>query len=195
LAPGGGGQHYGVIPDLYAMGKAMGNGIPISAIGGSRDIMQVFDEIFFSFTFGGDTLGIAASLKTIDILENNSGYQRLFESGNRLQNGLNTILKSHNLLGEIECKGLPHHTVVQINGGDEQENLIKKSFIQQESLKRGLLFLGIHFTSLSHTNEIIDETLDIYKEVFQEYSKAKSEGNLLNRLVGEPIKPVFRARV
>ena len=54
---GGAQALYGVIPDLGCFGKAMGNGYPIAAVVGRRDVMKVMDDIFFSFTFGGDVLG------------------------------------------------------------------------------------------------------------------------------------------
>ena len=61
-AVAGGQEIFGVTPDLSAFGKAYGNGYPIAAVVGRRDVMAVFDEIFFSFTFGGDTVGLAAAI-------------------------------------------------------------------------------------------------------------------------------------
>ena len=52
LAMGGAQEHFGVVPDLACFGKAMGNGFPISTVVGRRDIMELFDEVFFSSTFG-----------------------------------------------------------------------------------------------------------------------------------------------
>ncbi len=60
---------YGVTPDVSCFGKAMANGMPISAIVGKRKIMKNFDKIFFSTTFGGETLSIVAALETIKYLE------------------------------------------------------------------------------------------------------------------------------
>src|SRR5439155_20228325 len=48
LAPGGARERYGVIPDFSCYGKALGNGMPISAVAGSWDVMRVFEDIFFS---------------------------------------------------------------------------------------------------------------------------------------------------
>ena len=56
VALGGAQEYYGVTPDMTCCGKAMGNGYPASAVVGRRDVMEWFDEIFFSFTFGGDAL-------------------------------------------------------------------------------------------------------------------------------------------
>ena len=65
-----GAQHYyKVTPDISCFGKAMANGMPISAVVGKKKFMKLFDKIFFSTTFGGETLSIVAALKTIQILK------------------------------------------------------------------------------------------------------------------------------
>jgi glutamate-1-semialdehyde aminotransferase len=195
LAPGGGGQHFGVTADLMAFGKAMANGAPISVIGGRRDVMKVFDEIFFSTTFGGDTIGIAAALATVALMERHDGYRHLWHQGQRLQEGLQKLIVKYRLEQHIKCRGLPHHTVVDFSGADQSETLLKKSLFQQECLKRGVLFLGIHFTSLSHTDEVIDETLRAYDESLGVFADVAATGRYQSHLVAEPVKPVFRSRV
>ena len=70
----------------------------------------------------------------------------------------------------------------------------KKSLLQQECLKRGLLFLGIHFTTLAHTEKVIEETLNIYGESLSVLKKAVDKGDIFSKLQGEPVSPVFRAR-
>ena len=60
LANGGAQEYYGVVPDLACLGKAMGNGMPISAVVGRSEVMMKCEEVFFSGTFGGETLSLAA---------------------------------------------------------------------------------------------------------------------------------------
>lgn len=68
--PGGTAQKYfGVTPDLTALGKCLGNGMPLSAVCGRADLMRLLDEgVFFSTTFGGETLSLAAGIATMDRL-------------------------------------------------------------------------------------------------------------------------------
>jgi glutamate-1-semialdehyde 2,1-aminomutase len=66
---GGAQKKFGVTPDLACFGKAMGNGLPISCVVGSADVMKVFEDIFFSFTFGGEVASMAAAMKVLDVLE------------------------------------------------------------------------------------------------------------------------------
>ena len=65
---GGAQSLFGVVPDLAAFGKALGNGMPISAVVGRADIMREMEEVFFSGTFGGEALSLAASLPLADAL-------------------------------------------------------------------------------------------------------------------------------
>ena len=60
VAIGGAQQLSGVIPDLACFGKAMANGFPLSAIVGRADVMRWFEKVFFSFTFGGEAVSLAA---------------------------------------------------------------------------------------------------------------------------------------
>ncbi len=76
--------HYGVTPDLACFGKAMGNGMPISALVGRAEIMRKIEDIFFSTTFGGEVLSIAAALATIDKLQRENVIARLWRRGEQV---------------------------------------------------------------------------------------------------------------
>ena len=61
FANGGAQEFFGVTPDLTALGKGIANGYPLSAVAGRGDVMKLMEEIFFSFTMGGETLSLAAA--------------------------------------------------------------------------------------------------------------------------------------
>ncbi|MDC4226424.1 MAG: aminotransferase class III-fold pyridoxal phosphate-dependent enzyme [Candidatus Manganitrophus sp.] len=82
---GGAQAYFDVTPDLACFGKAMANGMPVSAIVGKRDIMKLFDEIFFSFTFGGETLSIAAAIATIQYILENKVTPFLWKQGGAVE--------------------------------------------------------------------------------------------------------------
>src|SRR5207245_931774 len=81
----GGAQNlFGVTPDLATFGKAMANGMPLSAIVGRKDIMAKFeppDNIFYSGTMFGETLSIAAGIATIAKLEREQVIPKLWRAG------------------------------------------------------------------------------------------------------------------
>ena len=73
FANGGAQELFGVTPDLATFGKGVANGYPLSAVRGRADVMQLMEEIFFSFTFGGETLSLAAALATMTKLQSRTG--------------------------------------------------------------------------------------------------------------------------
>jgi glutamate-1-semialdehyde 2,1-aminomutase len=77
----------GVTPDLTALGKAMSNGFPISALVGRREVMEVLTPIgdaYYSGTFMGQSLLVEAALATIEVLSDGSIHDRLFNLGEML---------------------------------------------------------------------------------------------------------------
>src|SRR3954471_15642653 len=83
----------GVTPDLTTMGKAMGNGWPVSALGGKAELMDLFSTTpgqpaFFAGTFNGHPATTAAALATIDKLQNEPVHEHVFRLGERARTGL-----------------------------------------------------------------------------------------------------------
>jgi len=79
---GGAQKMFGVIPDLAAFGKAMGNGYPISTLVGKEEYMDVLvEKVFLSSTFFPNSLAQIASLKTIEILERDNVLNNIKEKG------------------------------------------------------------------------------------------------------------------
>src|SRR5208283_3390964 len=102
---GGAQKKFDVTPDLACFGKAMGNGFPISCVVGRSDVMKVFEEIFFSFTFAGEVASMAAAMKVLDILETQEGLLRMDKNGRVLQEGLNALAMESGLQDRIQCIG------------------------------------------------------------------------------------------
>ena len=65
FANGGAQELFGVTPDLTTLGKGIANGFPLSAVCGRRDVMMEMEEVFFSFTMGGEAMSLAAAKATI----------------------------------------------------------------------------------------------------------------------------------
>jgi glutamate-1-semialdehyde 2,1-aminomutase len=86
----------GVTPDLTAMGKAMGNGWPVSALGGKAELMDLFSTTpgrpaFFAGTFNGHPPTSAAALATIQKLEREPVHEHVFALGERTRRGLREL--------------------------------------------------------------------------------------------------------
>ena len=192
LALGGAQEYFSVSPDLACFGKAMGNGYPIAAVVGKREVMELFDEVFFSFTFGGDTLSLAATAVTIAEMRDKNVIGHLWEQGQRLKDGFNVLAREYEVDRYTECVGLPPRTVIAFKDHTGDESLELKSLFQQECLKRGVLFSGGQNICYSHSGPDIEHTLRVYRTALDILSQAVREGDALDRLEGEPVQPVFR---
>lgn len=192
LSLGGAQEYFGVTPDLACVGKAMGNGFPISAVVGRRGIMELFEEIFFSFTFGGEIASIAAAIETINVLKSRDVISFLWEQGRRIKDGYNVLTREYGLEKYTRCAGLSPRSVISFKDGKGSEDLLLKSLFQQECIKRGILFTGAHNICFSHSNPDIDYTLRVYNTVLAIIRDALKKNKVRALLKGEAVRPVFR---
>jgi len=189
---GGAQQYFGVIPDLACFGKAMGNGFPISAIVGRKTVMKLFEDVFYSFTFGGEIISIAAAIATINELKNSNVIPYLWRQGKMIKDGYNSLVESYSLKKYTQCLGYPPRTIVTFKNKKNEEDLVLKSLFQQECIKRGILFTGSHNICYSHSKKDIDYTLKVYKEVLKITRNAIDGNNVGKSLEGGLLKPIFR---
>jgi glutamate-1-semialdehyde-2,1-aminomutase len=190
LAPGGAQERYGVRADIACFGKALGNGMPISAIAGRADVMDRLDEVFFSGTHGGETLSLAAARATLEQLTQPGVYDSLFASGERLRAGIQRAIDSTGVGDRVRIAGEAPRTVVTV-AEPATGPLWAKSVVQQELIVRGVLFNGSNFICLAHTDEDLDATVAAYEAAFVRLDEGWPDG-LAQLLDGEPLQPAFR---
>lgn len=194
LGLGGAQKRLGVIPDLACFGKAMGNGFPIACVVGRADIMKIFEEIFFSFTFGGEVASFAACLKVLDILEQTDALSRMEANGRRLQDGFNALAAQAGLAARFQCIGYPVWSLIKFRDADGKDSFLERSLWQQEVVKRGVLQLVTHNLSAAHDAAAIEQTLEAYAAVFRTLEAWLADANPARFLQGPMIQPVFRVR-
>jgi glutamate-1-semialdehyde 2,1-aminomutase/spore coat polysaccharide biosynthesis protein SpsF len=192
LARGGAQEHFGVIPDLACFGKAMANGFPISAVVGPREIMKLFEETFFSFTFGGEALSLAAAQATMKEIAEKDVIEHLWEQGRILLDGVNVLAREFGVERFVRCAGLSPRTVVSFFDESGRESLLIKSLFQQECLKRGVLFSGGQNLCFSHSAEDVEYTLRVYRTAMEFLADAIRQDRVGEKLEGTPVQPVFR---
>jgi len=164
---------HGVTPDLSTFGKAMANGMPISALVGKREYMSRMPEISYSGTFFGETLSIAAAIATIDKLhkENIPGYLKLM--GGMLRVGIDALLEKHGV-DSISLYG-PQ----ELNRIKFADKAIQSLFIQ-EMAKNGVLIIGSHNTCYAHKKPELDRILSAWDATLQTISTGgKLEGEII----------------
>jgi len=176
-----GGLHmlYGVEPDVVVLGKALGNGYPISAIIGRKEVMEAAQTTFISSTAWTERIGFAAALEVINQFEKNSVASHLIEIGQYLTTHLKKIFVSQGLRIDIVGLASAPHLVIK-----EAEPLLIKTIFTQEMRKRGFLASTLSYISFAHTKEIIDEYLQNTDEVSDFIITALKSGNLFKMLEG-----------
>lgn len=190
MALGGAQEYYGVTPDLACYGKAMANGMPLAALVGKRGYMQQLEDVFFSLTFGGETLSLAASLETIREIQEKNVIQQIWNQGNKIKDGYNKLAADYGLINYTKCVGWGPRSIIQFFNEKGQDWLELKSVFQQELIRRGILWI-YHMLSYSHSNDDIQKTLAAYEEVILILKKAVDEG-VDKYLVGNKLQPAFR---
>ncbi|MFC1874301.1 aminotransferase class III-fold pyridoxal phosphate-dependent enzyme [Chloroflexota bacterium] len=192
LALGGAQEHYRVIPDLSTLGKGMANGMPISALAGREEIMRLLAEVFFSFTFGGETLSLVAAAATVDEMKHKPVIEHFWRQGKKLKEGYNALAREFGLEKQTFCEGLDAHAAIRFIDSQGTDSLEMKSLFQQEVIKRGILFNGVHNICFSHSDDDISHTLEAYRDAMTSLKQAIKENNIDKYLEGTEIRPVFR---
>jgi ornithine--oxo-acid transaminase len=96
-------DHWGVVPDIYLLGKALGGGVvPVSAVVANNDILGVLHPGEHGSTFGGNPLAAAIGATVVDILRRGEFQTRSAELGDRLHSGLRALIGK----GVIAVRGL-----------------------------------------------------------------------------------------
>jgi glutamate-1-semialdehyde 2,1-aminomutase/spore coat polysaccharide biosynthesis protein SpsF len=192
MSMGGAQEYFGVEPDLACFGKGMGNGFPIASIVGPERLMREFDEVFFSLTFGGETLSLAACIATIDKMERSQVIPFMWQQGQKLKDGFEYLLGAMDMGRFVEIVGYAPRSVVTFHEASGQTSLLYKSLFQQECIKRGVLFTTAHDLAFSHDDETVDETLRVYRAALEVLKDAIDRDTVETVLEGPPSVPVFR---
>ena len=191
LALGGAQEYFGVRADLACFSKAVANGMPLAILAGRRDIMSLLDnDVFFFTTFGGEALSLAAAKATMEELREKNVPEYLAEQGRKLKEGYNAIASELGM-SYTSCRGFECRTIVAFDAvaGSPLE---QKSLVQQELIRRGILWSGFHNMSFSHTDDDINRTIAAYREVLPVLKHAVESGHIARFLEGEPVQAVFR---
>ena len=192
IAIGGAQEYFGVVPDLACYSKAVANGMPIALLTGRREVMELFnEEVFFFTTFGGEALSLAAAVATIQELVDKNVPARLAEQGKKLKDGYNALAAEWGIAHYTRCTGYDCRSLISFDAAAGNP-LELKSFVQQEMIKRGILWSGFHNMSFSHTDADIAYTLMAYREVLGLLKEAVAQGDVAARLRGKPVEAVFR---
>ncbi|OLD13543.1 MAG: glutamate-1-semialdehyde-2,1-aminomutase [Crenarchaeota archaeon 13_1_40CM_3_52_10] len=110
LSLGGAQEYYKIRPDLTILGKALGGGLPLSAFGGRRDIMEKLSPlgpVYQAGTYSGNPVSVSAALATLQSLRKRAGqvYSRLEKMGDKMRRGIGDHLESARVIAQVNGLG------------------------------------------------------------------------------------------
>lgn len=160
-------EQFGVKPDLFTSAKALGGGIPLSAIIGKKEIMEKWQPGAHGGTFGGNPLACAAALETLKVIEDEHLLENCQKMGSYFKDALYDLQKKYPLITDVRGLGLMI--------GMQLSDPAKVKAIRTKALAKGVLLLdcGKHnvirfIAPLNVSKEEIDFCLKVLDECFEE---------------------------
>ncbi len=195
VSMGGAQKVFGITPDLSCFGKAMANGMPISAIVGPREHMKAMESIFFSGTFGGEALSLAAARATIEKCERLGVPERLDALGRRLMAAASESIDRCGLSELMAFTGAGWWPRLALKDCRDVDRITLTSLIRQETAAQGLLMGSSFNLCLAHDDpRIVDETTSRWQAALLAVADALDDADPASRVRGEPVQPVFTVR-
>jgi glutamate-1-semialdehyde 2,1-aminomutase/spore coat polysaccharide biosynthesis protein SpsF len=186
-AMGGGQEYFGVTPDLACFGKSMANGMPISALVGDAGIMKMLNGhlgVFFSGTFFGDTLSMAAALATIKKMERENVIEHLYRTGLKIRSEAPLLERESHYSGPIAFRGSPPLLKLDVHdflGATKQQI---QALFTQEMARMGVLILNANCVSYAIKDPEIEIIRRAYKHTMDVINDVLQQGIMSSRLKG-----------
>lgn len=175
IARGGAQEYFGIRADLVTYAKALGNGFPVAAIGGTEEVMSVVrpGQVALGGTYSGNVVATAAANATLDVLEKEPVLETINANGRRLMDGIDEILTRAGIPHVLS--GVPAMFAVLLGleqlPEDFRDYQDSDMFLYQQLVFQ-LIERGVMpdidnrepwFMSYSHDEQVIDETLDAFE--------------------------------
>lgn len=178
LSPGGAHGRFGIFPDLVTVGKALGGGIAVSAVGGRKDIFELIDseQVSHLGTLNGNGVATASALAVLEILTANEGavYGKMEDNAIRLATGIRSLFEKHRLSGVVNQIGPVFHfmfidmdEVAHFDAFQKRNSALYAKFAEL-MLDEGVLLRpnGLWYISAVHEAEHVEQTLAAIDRVF-----------------------------
>ena len=173
---------YGVDPDMAMFGKALGNGYAITAIIGRREVMEAAQKTFISSTFWTERIGPTAALKTLEVMEREQSWQTITETGKNIGAKWIEIANANGL--NIQVTRLPALIAFSITS---DKNLLYKTFITQEMLKKRFLAATSIYISIAHTAVVLNPYFDELDKLFKIVGQCERGERSIDLLLEGPV--------
>jgi len=184
-----GGAHLAlkIEPDIAAFSKALGNGYPIAAVIGRREIMDVAQDSFISSTNWTNNVGLTAAIATITKFKKNNVARHLMATGKAILDGWVMLAKKHKL--KIHTSGM--YPIVHFDF-EYKDPLALKTLFTQMMLEEGFLATNAFYASYAHKDSHVKKYLKATDKVFGQIAALIEKGNPEQYLKGKVSHAGFR---
>jgi glutamate-1-semialdehyde 2,1-aminomutase len=185
LALGGASEFFGVMPDLATFAKALGNGLPIAAIAGQKEIMNKLaplGSVYQASTFAGNPVSVAAGIATLETLTEakNTIYPKIAKTCDNIVDGLKDVLAREQLNCAVNSIGsmfqiffTSERVKDEASAKKANSRMFRKLF--DELLKQNIFIppsqFETCFVSYAHAEDDVDKTIEAYGKAFREVKK------------------------
>jgi len=186
LALGGAQEHFGVVPDLACFAKGIANGMPLGAVCGRREVMQVAEKLIVSVTYGGEALSLAAAVAAIHEYQTKDVFPHNWRLGQRLMDGMNGAAQDAKV--PFRCYGLAPMSAMAFDAGTPELTASMWTYFLQEAAHGGVLFRrgGLNFVTYTHTDADVDLAVSVAQEAFRHLRHRLDDGSLLVAAAAKP---------
>lgn len=169
IAPGSVSERVGVTPDLLTVSKALGNGWPVAATLGRREVMQAAEGMHYSGTFHGETGAIAAALEVLRLIDAEGVQEHVERLGQLLLDGLNALVRSLPVSAVAYAEPLPAMPFFKFTEPEPELNALLTKCFYREVLAGGALLHPRHlwFLSAAHSPADVAATLATCRAALQ----------------------------
>lgn len=155
-------RYFGVTPDLTALGKCLANGLALSAVVGKAEYMRRLEQgVFFSTTFGGETLGLAAGIATLDKMDRENVSTKVNERGAVLRAQVEFAAASCGTDDRLTIAGYPSRLVFQWADAEDAK------VFGESMIRSGILFAGYVNLTLAWTGFEVERFAAASREAFE----------------------------
>ena len=159
MAPGGAQEYYGVTPDLACFAKGIANGMPLAAVCGKKEVMQLAKDLLISITYGGEALSLAAAVACMKEYRAKPVHETIRATGQALVDGFNALGAKHGV--PFSASGPVMMSAQRFAYDDAALNNDCWTLLLQEMARRGVLIRrgGLLFVTFSHDEAAVAATL------------------------------------
>lgn len=175
-------EHYGIVPDLSTWGKGISSSLPIAAVAGRADVMDVYAPGSMSSTHSGNPVCCAAALASLEVILDEGLVEKARLRGEQLHTRLHALAKKHPEIGNVAGKGMVAGIACIKHGPTKEPDADLAWDVVERCWHKGLLmFMPVGFGGatvkisppLVITEEALEEGLDVLEESFAEVLNAR----------------------